>query len=211
MAGTHYLPKLTDRVIDMTFAAIPLIFTTNHDFDLQANGLVFFSIVVASIIFGVVCLYQDKLGNLSPRFRFRDDVPESRLYFACVESALLPVGIFWLAWSQFPSVHWIVPTISIAFMTFGIASVYLAVFNYLADSYGTYASSAIAAQSFCRNILGATIPVYVDQMLEKMTFQGGLSFLGGVAVLLTFVPFVLVIWGPEIRSRSPIAKRINSE
>ena len=31
----------------------------------------------------------------------------------------------------------------------GIFSIYLAVFNYLADTYHRYASSALAAQSFC--------------------------------------------------------------
>jgi len=32
----------------------------------------------------------------------------------------------------------------------GIFSIYLAVFNYLADTYHRYASSALAAQSFCK-------------------------------------------------------------
>jgi hypothetical protein len=47
-------------------------------------------------------------------------------------------------------VPWIVPTIAVACATMGIFSVYLAVFNYLADTYHRYASSAIAAQSCCK-------------------------------------------------------------
>lgn len=43
----------------------------------------------------------------------------------------------------------------------GIFSIYLAVFNYLADSYHRYASSALAAQSFSRNMLAGAFPLYV--------------------------------------------------
>lgn len=75
--------------------------------------------------------------------------PEQRLYFACFQSALLPIGLFWFGWTQFSSIHWIVPTMAIACATMGIYSIYLATFNYLADTYHRYASSALAAQSFC--------------------------------------------------------------
>ena len=202
-------------ILYLTFGGIPLLFTTNHGFDSQANGLVFFAIVVSSIVFGFVCTYQEKLGlrsigGLRRVLRFADDAPESRLYFVCVESVLFPIGIFWLAWTQFASVHWIVPTLAIGVMNMGIFVVYLAAFNYLVDVYHVYASSAIAAQSFCRNMLGATIPLYNDQMLEKMTFQGGLSFLGGVATVLALVPWVLLIWGPAIRARSRVARMLEN-
>ena len=193
----------------LNFAAVPLIFTTNHGFDDQANGFAFFSVVISSVIFGFVCVYQDKLGRRSGKIPF--DVPEGRLYFACVESAFLPIGAFWLAWTQFASIHWIAPILAIGMLTIGIFSVYLAVFNYLADTYHTYSSSALAAQSFCRNALAAAIPVFIDPMLIKMTFQGGLSMLGGFGLLLTLVPWVLVLYGPKIRARSKIARELGSE
>ena len=75
--------------------------------------------------------------------------PEGRLYFACVESILMPIGLFWFGWTSYPSVPWIVPSLALACATMGIFSIYLATFNYLADTYHRYASSAIAAQSFC--------------------------------------------------------------
>ena len=84
---------------------------------------------------------------------------EARLYFACVESVFLPIGLFWFGWTQFSSIPWIVPALSIGCATMGIYSIYLATFNYLADTYHRYASSALAAQSFCRNILGGVFPL----------------------------------------------------
>ena len=85
-----------------------------------------------------------------------------------------------IGWTSFPSIHWIVPTLAIGCATMGIFSIYLAVFNYLADTYHRYASSALAAQSFCRNMLGGVFPLVTGAMFHRMTFAGASSFLGGV-------------------------------
>ena len=66
----------------------------------------------------------------------------------------MPIGLFMFGWTSGPGVPWIVPTIAVGIATIGIFTIYLSVFNYLADTYHRYASSALAAQSFCRNILG---------------------------------------------------------
>jgi hypothetical protein len=134
--------------------------------------------------------------------------PEGRLYFACIESALLPIGLFWFGWTQFTSIPWIVPAMAVGCATMGIYSIYLATFNYLADTYHRYASSALAAQSFCRNILGGIFPLVTVQMFQGLTFQGAASLLGGLAALLTAVPWVLVFYGPKIRARSKFAAEI---
>jgi hypothetical protein len=87
----------------------------------------------------------------------------------------------------------------------GIYSVYLSVFNYLADIYGPYASSALAAQSFCRNISGGVLPLVNNDMFRNLTYQGASSLLGGLGLLLTMVPWALVLFGPRIRGRSRFA------
>ena len=132
--------------------------------------------------------------------------PEARLYSSCILGFCLPIGMFWFGWTSSPSQHWIFPTIAIGCTTIGIYSVYLAVFNYLADTYHAYASSALAAQSFCRNGLGGCFPVITDAMYHKMGFAGASSFLGVVSALLTVVPWVLVFYGTRIRARSRFAR-----
>lgn len=212
-------------VLYLTFGAIPLVFTTSHNFSLEESGFVFASISVAAIISTVIAIFGERAAK--HRFPEITTTPEGRLYIACVQSALLPIGLFWFGeynmrafsseeflltassgWTSFPSVPWIVPTLAIGCATMGIFSIYLAVFNYLADTYHRYASSALAAQSFCRNMLGGVFPLITTQMFRRMTFQGAGSFLGGVGTLLTFVPFVLLIWGPRIRARSKFASEI---
>lgn len=193
-------------VLYLTFSAIPLVFSTNHDFTLDQCGAVFTSLSVASLISTVVAIVGEKIAL--KYFPKTQGSPEGRLYFACVQSALLPIGLFWFGWTQFRSIPWIVPTLGIGCATMGIFSIYLAVFNYLADTYHRYASSALAAQSFCRNLLGGVFPLVTNQMFRGMTFQGASSLLGGIGALLTLVPFVLLFWGPKIRARSKFASEI---
>ena len=102
---------------------------------------------VASILSTLLSIYQEKVAR---HYGKMSSTPEGRLYFSCIESALLPIGLFWFAWTSFSQIPWIVPTLAVGCATMGIFSIYLAVFNYLADTYHRYASSALAAQSFCK-------------------------------------------------------------
>lgn len=102
---------------------------------------------VGSILSTFLSIYQERIAV---RFGKLSSTPEGRLYFACIESILMPAGLFWFGWTSFTSIPWIVPTLAVGCATMGIFSIYLAVFNYLADTYHRYASSALAAQSCCK-------------------------------------------------------------
>ncbi|TVY51282.1 Efflux pump atB [Lachnellula cervina] len=205
-------------VLYLTFGAIPLVFSHSHDFTLQESNAVFGAMCAAAIISTVLSIYQDRIlgrylaasgKHIQNPSRIRRSIdlscPEGRLYFACIESVLLPIGLFWFGWTQFRSIPWIVPALAVGCATMGIYSIYLATFNYLADTYHRYASSALAAQSFCRNILGGIFPLVTVAMFKNLTFQGAASLLGGLGALLTIVPWVLVFYGPKIRARSKFA------
>ncbi|KAL4899755.1 hypothetical protein BDW74DRAFT_188919 [Aspergillus multicolor] len=164
-----------------------------------------FPVSIAAIIGTVLSVNQE---SVAARFGKMSSTPEGRLYFACIESILMPVGLFWFGWTSYSSIPWIVPTIAIGCSTIGILSIYLATFNYLADTYHRYASSAIAAQSFCRNILGGVFPLVTNAMFTNLGYPAACSLLGGIGVLLTIVPWVLVFFGPKIRARSKFASEI---
>lgn len=124
-------------VLYLTFGSVPLVFERSHQFNTQESDAVFAAMIVGSVIATVLAIYQDKLlarflshksvENPGRLRRYIDiSSPEGRLYFACVESAFLPIGLFWFGWTQFPSIHWIVPTLSVGCATMGIYSIYLA-------------------------------------------------------------------------------------
>ena len=197
----------------LMFGAVPLIFSTIYDFNVAQCGAVFAAITIGSLLSCVISVYQEGLARryLPKKWQPFFATPEGRLFFCCVQSALLPIGQFWYGWTSFSNIHWILPTLGLGCATMGIFSIYLAVFNYLADIYHIYASSALAAQSFCRNMAAGAFPVFVDAMFRRLTYQGAGSFLGAVSALLTVVPWLLVFFGPRIRARSKIARELLAE
>jgi hypothetical protein len=99
-----------------------------------------------------------------------------------------------------------VPATGLGIATMGIFSIYLATFNYLADVYGPYASSALAAQSFCRNVAAGVLPLLTSALFHRMGISTATNMLGGIGLALGVVPWILLGWGKAIRHRSPYAK-----
>lgn len=191
-------------VLYLQFGSIPLVFEVNHGFSLEQAGAVFTSMCVAAVISTVLSIYQEKWAVKHYPVKINGS-PEGRLMFTCVESALMPIGLFWFGWTCYSSVHWIVPTIAVGVATMGIFSIYLGTFNYTADVYHIYASSALAATGLCRNLLGGSFPLVTNQMFKGLGFQAASSLLGGIGAALTLVPWILFFYGPKIRARSKIA------
>lgn len=148
---------------------------------------------VGVILILIISIWQEKIAA---RFGKLSSSAEGRLYFVCVESILLPVGLFWFGWTSFPSIPWIVPSLAVGCATMGIFSIYLATFNYLADTYHRYASSAIAAQSCCRNLLGGVFPVVTTAMFTNLGFPQASSLLGAIVSCLAsiFVDILADSW-----------------
>lgn len=54
--------------------------------------------------------------------------PEERLVPALFASVLMPVGMFIYGWTSREDIHWIVPSIGVAIVTFGVFIVFQASF-----------------------------------------------------------------------------------
>ncbi|KAI1174849.1 major facilitator superfamily domain-containing protein [Nemania sp. FL0916] len=217
-------------VLYLTFGSIPIVFRRQYNFTIEQSGYVFAAMIVASTIATVFGILQDHAlkhpswqagATHSPTYRggqlrsqriwtyltrkFPSESPESRLYLTCIAGSLLPIGLFLFGFSAQPSIHWIVPTVAIGLATAGIYYVYLATFNYLADIYQAYASSALAAQSFCRNVLGGVFPLVTAMLFTNLGEDAAGGVLGAIATVLAAVPWVLVFFGERIRRRSKYA------
>ncbi|OLN96950.1 putative drug/proton antiporter YHK8-like protein 2 [Colletotrichum chlorophyti] len=214
-------------VLYCTFGSIPLAFARRRSFDVEQSGYFFVAMIVGSVVATFVGVFQDELLRLpqwradcpheeTSRFwafmrrRFPAEAPESRLYFTCVTATLLPVGLFIFGFTASDEYHWIAPAFGIGLATWGIYSVYLATFNYFADIYHKYASSALAAQSCCRNILGGIFPLVTGALFRNLGEERAGALLGGIATGLTIIPWALVFFGERIRSKSKFAITLES-
>ncbi|KAF6803072.1 hypothetical protein CSOJ01_11149 [Colletotrichum sojae] len=186
-------------ILYMQFTSIGLAFRSTHGFSHSQVGGVYTAVIVGSFIGAAITILQDPvLRRLMPQ---RMATPEGRLYSACLESLFLPIGLFWFGWSSSPDVHWIVPALAIASVTVGIFAIYLAVFNYLADVYRSHASSALAAQSMCRNLLAGVFPLFSNTMFLRLGYGPAGSLLGGIGLLLSLVPWLFCIFGESMRRK----------
>lgn len=206
-------------VLYLSFSIVPLLYNGNLDM----SGRVYISMMAATATATVVGICQDILlrhpswrsietGGVETnskfwqfmRRKFPAEAPESRLYFACITAMFLPAGLF-IAFLCPAGWEGYARAIGLGFALWGIYSVYLATFNYLADTYHVYASSALAAQSLCRNLLGGAFPIIASPMFRNLGPRNAGAILGAIGTVLTVIPWVLVFFGQRIRSRSKIA------
>ncbi|KAK7458023.1 hypothetical protein VKT23_009931 [Stygiomarasmius scandens] len=166
-----------------------------------AWGIMYSMFDIGALIGFATNFYQESLY----RKHFPSRGPEARLYSACVAAILFPAGMFIYAWCSEAYIHWIVPLIGITLFMWATFVMYLAVFTYLADCYGLYASSALAGQSLLRNLMGVAFPLFTTPMYHRLGYHWASSLFGFIAVAMIPIPYVLMFFGPEIRAKSRFA------
>ncbi len=109
------------------------------------------------------------IGYMFPEyFRYQkivdrhEETPESRLPPSIVGSIAIPISILWFAWSNSPSVHWLVSIAAQVPFGFGFVLVYISVQEYLVDAYTIYAASVLAANTIFRSAFGAIFPLFTN-------------------------------------------------
>ncbi|KAK7529045.1 putative MFS multidrug transporter [Phyllosticta citriasiana] len=169
------------------------------------------SAVVVGEIFGLV----GALGNAKLYFASAKrnteipgtPIPEARLYMSIIAGFLgMTGGMFVYAWTAYPSLPWIAPAVGLAMVGAGNTVVIIGACDYIVDAYAKYAASAIAACALGENVLAAFIPLAAQSMYNNLGYQWASSLLGFVALALTCGPVVLVLYGRQIRDRSPFMK-----
>lgn len=87
-------------------------------------------------------------------------------------------------------------------MVCACAAFCLAMTHSVPQAYLVYASSALAGQSFARNMFGFMFPLFVEQMYQNLGYQWASSLAGFLGAALGIVPFVLLMYGHKIRAKS---------
>jgi hypothetical protein len=103
-------------ILYLFFGAFPLVFRTNHSMNLWQVGMTFLGIFVGLIIATATTPIWAKLraGWLEKQKKETGKAvsePEYRLPPCILGAFLIPIGLFWFAWTTYSSVHWIGPII----------------------------------------------------------------------------------------------------
>ena len=135
--------------------AFPLVFGTGgHGFNVGEQGLTFLGLCMGSVVGAILYPFQERYYLRKVKENNGRGVPEARIWAARYGAFLLPISLFWFAWTSYASVHWIVPIIASGFFGLGIYIVILSILNYVVDSYQTYSASALAGVILVRNLVG---------------------------------------------------------
>lgn len=187
-------------LVYMLFTIYPIIFIQKRGYNSGVGELPLIGVVLGAAIGGVVVFYITSRDRKRLE-RGHEAKPEDRLPVAMIGGVVLPLSMFWFAWSgEYNYVHWIVPTIAGVFLSASIMLIFVAYLNYLAgtlimivfaewtltssDVYLMYAASAIAANTVIRSAAAAAGPLFTQYMFNALGVGGGGSLIAGVALLL---------------------------
>ncbi|KAG0639689.1 major facilitator superfamily domain-containing protein, partial [Tuber brumale] len=192
-------------ILYLFFQAFPLVFANVHHFSLQQIGLTFIGLITGM---GLAILtdpiWQKNYTYLVHKHN-QISQPEFRLPPAIAGGVLVPIGLFWFAWTTLPHVHWILPIIGSAFFGMGALLAFSGIFTFTVEAYPVYAASALAANSFARSAFAAGFPLFSTEMYKRLGYQWASSLLGFLSLAMAPTMFCFFVWGKEIRARSRFA------
>ncbi|KAI6708925.1 hypothetical protein JHW43_008532 [Diplocarpon mali] len=118
--------------------------------------------------------------------------PEKRLWFAMFGAPAVPISLFWMGWTNYPSISYWSGLVASVLFGYGILCIFISSYQYIIDSYEMYAASALASLTLIR-------------FYENLGVQYTLTILACISALMVPVPYAFYCYGPKIRSWSKYA------
>ncbi|KAJ7273463.1 major facilitator superfamily domain-containing protein [Mycena haematopus] len=188
------------------FAAFPIVFQQHRHFTSAQGGLAFIGIGIGILLGLASTPLQNRVyWRAMEQSETGRAAPEARLHQAMVGGVLIPIGLFWFAFSASPSVHWVVPILGSAFFGMGIAQILQSLTSYLMDAYELYFASAVASTIVLRSVCAAFLPQVVPAMFSRLGDETAMSVFGVLGLICTPIPFLFWRYGQWIRSKSSVA------
>lgn len=207
----------------MLFGAFPIVFQEGRGWSEGIGGLAFLGVAVGMVIGSIYSIWDNGRYKRSVQKNNGEATREMRLPPACVGAAVLPLGLFWFAWTNSPEIHWIVCVIATApfgeyaglallgnglmsVLGFGMVIVFLSCTNYLIDAYTIFAASVLAANSVLRSLFGAAFPLFTTQMYDTLGVHWASTIPAFLALACLLFPLLFYKYGAPIRMKCRYAK-----
>jgi len=189
----------------MLFGAFPVVFQEYRGWSQGIGGLAFMGVAVGMTAGVTYTIFDNKRYANVEKAHNGEAPAEARLPPAMVGAVAIPLGMFWFAWTNYPSIHWIVCIIATVPFGFGVTLVFLSGMNYLIDSYTIYAASVLAANSVLRSLFGAAFPLFTTQMYRSLGIHWASSIPASLALACLPSPFLFYKYGEAIRMKCKYA------
>ena len=185
------------------------IFTETYHFTQGLTGLSFLGIGIglcfASLL--VPIIYTRAQHDLARIRRTGGDrlPPESRLWFAMLGAPAIPISLFWMGWTAYPSLSPWSPLAASVLFGYGILCVFISCYQYIIDSYESFSASALASVTLIRYVAAGGMVEVAIPFYERLGVQDTLTVLACLSALLVPVPYAFYRWGRRIRKWSRYA------
>ncbi|ESZ93783.1 hypothetical protein SBOR_5839 [Sclerotinia borealis F-4128] len=189
-------------ILYLFFEAYPISFQQARGWSPGIAALPFIGILLGIIMGAVIIVWVTKTRFARKYHKHGKVIPEERLPPMILGSFILPIGLFWFAWTSSPHITWVPQVISGVFIGCGIFMIFLQGLNYIIDVYMWHANSAIAANTFLRSFAGGGFPLFAQYMFNGLGVAWATSVLGFACVVMIPAPALFFIYGARVRKMS---------
>ncbi|EED18790.1 bicyclomycin resistance protein, putative [Talaromyces stipitatus ATCC 10500] len=189
--------------------SFPFVFYQERGYSLVISTLPFLGLLV-----GVLCALTINFANQTFYAKAVAKnrgcaVPEARLPPMLIGGIFFSAGMFWFGWTAAPRYSWVLPTVAAGFIGAGFNITFQQCLNFLVDTYGPFAASAMAGNTFLRSLLACGLPMAARPLFTKLGVGLGSSLLGGLSCLALPVPLIFMKYGIKLRKMSKFAQVAN--
>jgi len=151
-------------IIYLFFEAYPVTFQEERGWSPGVGSLPFLANMIGILIGAGIIIYTTKTRYARKLKEAGRVVPEERLIPMMMGGIILPIGLFWFAWTSNPAITPWPQIISGVPIGVGLLLIFLQGVNYIVDCYLMNANSALAANSLIRCAFGAGFPLFATGM-----------------------------------------------
>lgn len=189
----------------MLMAALPIIFGEYRGMGSFVLTTPLFSVFIGILFGGALIILDMKRYARKLAEAGAESIPEERFKPMGLGAVMLPIGLFWFAFtgpaqvsSPWPSI------IALGFSMCGMVLIFECGIIVLIDNYKSYANSAIAANTLSRSIVGGAFPLFTAGMVHNLGYQGtwAMGLLAFIALALAPIPLIFYHVGPRLRAMS---------
>lgn len=109
------------------------------------------------------------------------------------------MGLFWFAWTNSPSIHWMVSIAAEVSFGFGIVLIFLGITNYLINAYTIFAASVLTAGAILYALFIFAFPLFTTYMYHNLGIHWASSVPAFLSILCLPFPFLLYKYGLAIQ------------
>ena len=190
-------------ILYLFFEAYPIAFQEVRGWNGGVGSLPFLGITIGVVTgVGIITYTSNTRFKRKMIANGGKPIPEERLVPMIVGAFLLPIGLFWFAWTSNPHVSWVPQVLAGIPTGAGVLLIFLQGLSYIIDVYLMNANSAIAANTLVRSLAGGGFPLFATAMYHTLGVAWASSLLAFLGIAFLPVPILFYAFGKKLRSLS---------